>query len=81
MNGHSWCDKKKKKAILLQGAGTPFCRKSNTFSHTGKIGICQSHLSANWSFMVGKAYNEPQGITGINTHIEDILLQRDFIID
>lgn len=78
MNSHSWSDKKKQGALLFQGSHMPCSQKTDAFTHSRNRPVYRMHNVSNRLLLVGKAYNEPEDVS---RRVENILLQRDFIID
>lgn len=64
-------------AILFQDAEADLHHKPHAFPSCKDTRIYPLRNISGDSIMLGRAYNEPQGLN----HIENILLQRDFIID
>ncbi len=77
MNSHSWSNRKKQASIFTDTA-----EKSVRKSAPGKC-ICRAGdhrlppATPTQFYLIGKAYSEPQACC----HIENLLLQRNFIID
>lgn len=67
----------KDKAVIFYDGTVSVCRKTEKTSYPERGMIWQLTGPPANLLIVGKAYNEPQGIN----HIENILLERDFIID
>ncbi len=77
MDSHSWSNRKLRGAIITQDderspttlpQGICYCRQGH--------GFIPAPLSKNF-YIIGRAYIEP----GVCDHVEDLLLQRNFIID
>ena len=76
MKGRSYNDNNKRNAILFQNGETSLTKGTVTSSQES-IPITRIGRVADNLFILGNAYSEPQP----TKHIENILLQRDFIID
>ena len=77
MDSHSWSNRKLQGAIIIQDdelspghlcRGICYCRQGHDFN--------PAPLTKNF-YIIGRAYNEPR----VCNHIENLLLQRNFIID
>lgn len=78
MKSRSWSDKKKQCALLFQDSYMPCSQQTDPFTYSRKRCVYRIHNVSNRLLLVGKAYNEPQDLC---SYVENILLQRDFIID
>ncbi|MCG6929278.1 MAG: hypothetical protein LJE64_01875 [Desulfofustis sp.] len=76
MKGQSWSDKRKQGAILFHPTNPAFADPPGVIPKSRAL-LLKADRRADAFLIVGRAYNEPQ----TSNHVEDILLQRDFIID
>ena len=77
MDSFSRSNRKRQGAFLLQGVERPSARVGNSPCDCCRKDADQPLPSFNDLYLIGRAYSEPQCCN----HIENFLLQRNFIID
>jgi hypothetical protein len=77
MDRHSWNSRKWQGAFSCPCTGSPCARAYTQPPLSGSDGSRRSAVLSNQVLVIGKAYDEP--ICSI--HVENLLLQRDYIID
>ncbi len=76
MDGYSWSSRKQQGALLCQ-CGPPAKTSSGQRPLFGSDSRSRGLVLSRQVLVIGKAYVEPI----CNVHVENVLLQRDYIID
>lgn len=77
MDRHSGNSRKWQGALLCPCTGSPCARSYNQPPLSGSDGSRRKAVLSNHVLVIGKAYDEPI----YSVHVENLLLQREYIID